>query len=462
VTRASGAAVLAVAVTACFNPRVPPEPVAAAPPSAHAASGPDRPPAAASVMQPEPEGVLAPAPVAREQRQRPDAPLSVLLIVLDGVRADVPWHGYARPIAPLLTSLSKRSVDFTRAYSVSSYTAKSISALLSGQYPSSQRRSGHFFTLFPASNRFFPELLQEAGVHTLSVQVGTYLRPGTGLDQGFAIWAIPEGIPPDPRSNQYITSDKLTLKAIELLQSSPPDQLKFMYLHYMDPHEPYLEHDIAPKWGHSARDRYDQEVWFTDYWVGELLTFCRQQPWWDRTAIIVTADHGEAFGEHGRYKHGFALYEMVVRVPLLFHVPGAPPGSVATRRSHIDVGPTILDLMGQPIPADLVGKSLVPEIFGAPALPRPILLDLPADTNNPEARALIDGAFKLIVNGEDYNFELYDLSADPDELHNLAASHPDELARMQAQYRRLWQQVPVVKAYGGMQLSNGRIADGPM
>jgi len=407
------------------------------------------------------EGPAADAPHEQARLERPAEPLNVLLIVIDGMRADMPWEGYSRPVAPNLSNLQKHSVTFSRAYSVSSYTAKSVGAILASQYPSALFRSGHFFTLFPPSNLFFPELLQQAKVHTFSVQVGTYLRPGTGLDQGFDIWAIPAGIPGNPRSDQYITSDKLTLKAIELLQESPPDQLRFMYLHYMDTHEPYLRHSIAPDWGHSSRDRYDQEIWFTDYWVGELLTFCRQQTWWDKTAVIVTADHGEAFGEHARYKHGFALWEVLVRVPLLFHVPGAAPAQVAERRSHIDLAPTILDLMGVAIPKSFVGKSLVPEIFGKAEPPRPILLDLPADTNNPELRALIDHGLKLIINGEDLHFQLYDLEADPGEQTDIKATEPEKYEAMKEEYRRLWQAVPVIQAYGGAQLSNGRIANGP-
>ena len=100
------------------------------------------------------------------------------------MRADMPWAGYPRKIAPNLTALEKQSISYTRAYSVSSYTAKSVAAVLSGQYPSSLKRSGYFFTKYPDSDLFFPELLHKAGVHTMATHGHMYLEgPKAGCNR---------------------------------------------------------------------------------------------------------------------------------------------------------------------------------------------------------------------------------------------------------------------------------------
>jgi len=433
-------------------------------PTAEARAEPSRPPAADRVLAlptagPVVKPPLAPAPPPTAAG--PDRPLNVLLVIVDGMRSDMPWAGYERDVAPNLTALEKQSVSYTRGYSVSSYTAKSVAAMLSGQYPSALLRSGHFFTVFPDTNLFFPEVLEKGGVHTMSAQAGTYIRHGTGLDQGFVDWRIIQGVTMNPRSKDFITSEKLTNLVIDQLRASPVGRPRFLYVHYMDPHEPYLKHREAPQWGISARDRYDQEIFYTDLWVGELLDFCRRQSWWDRTAVIVTADHGEGFGEHGRFKHAFDLWEMLTRVPMFFRLPGVSARRIGVARSHIDLAPTILDLMGQPISPEFAGKSLVPELYGGEAYPRPILLDLPEDNRNPERRALVDGDWKLMVYGPDDRFELYDLRSDPGEDHNLKKKEPQKLEQMLRLYRKVWGAVHTVKPYGGVKLVSGNIAKGP-
>ncbi|MCC6216806.1 MAG: sulfatase [Polyangiaceae bacterium] len=389
------------------------------------------------------------------------APLNVLMLFVDSMRADMPWAGYPREIAPHLTALEKQSVSWTRGYSVSSYTAKSVAAALSGRYPSSLKRSGYFFTKYPPSNVFFPELLQAAGVHTVSAHAHAYMSRGNGLDQGFVDWQVVGGISFDAQTDHHVTSDKLTKLVIEQLSRAPSGKPFFAYVHYMDPHDQYVQHEESPRWGTGLRDRYDSEIFYTDVWIGKLLEWCRAQPWWGTTAVIVSADHGEAFGEHKRFRHAFELYEVLVRVPLFLFAPGLAPRRVEVARSGVDLAPTILELMGQPPGEGLAGKSLVPEARGGVAEPRPVLLDLPADSNNPERRALIDGTWKLLVFGRDQAFQLFDLAADPGESKDLARKRPEELARMKKLYGEVWGAVPRVKPFGGNKLEGGGTASGP-
>src|SRR5271170_7119116 len=123
--------------------------------------------ALASVKQPPASAPLvdaaAPAPSAIPTRPRSD--LNVVLLTIDSLRADMPWAGYPRPIAPRLTELEGRSVSYTRAYSISSYTSMSLGGLLGDRIPSELTRSGYFFGTYK-NNVFFPKLLQSAGIHT--------------------------------------------------------------------------------------------------------------------------------------------------------------------------------------------------------------------------------------------------------------------------------------------------------
>ncbi|MCL2825029.1 MAG: sulfatase-like hydrolase/transferase, partial [Polyangiaceae bacterium] len=174
-----------------------------------------------------------------------------------------------------------------------------------------------------------------------------------------------------------------------------------------------------------------------------------------RTAIIVTSDHGEAFGEHGMFRHGFEVWEEIARVPLVVYVPGLEPKRVKTRRSLIDLVPTILDLLDQnpsqitpKHDADfLSGTSLVTDLLadaGAEPQQRDILVDMPPGPNNEARRAYIHENMKLIVAGG-VRYQLFDLGSDPGEKHNLAGNK--ELMAQQRerynQFRETLREVPL-------------------
>jgi choline-sulfatase len=451
ILRFCAAAVAASSLAACGKPsgaHADSSPVA--PASAVAASS--VPPAASSASStPPPRG--------------PTEPLNVILLSIDSLRQDMPWTGYPKAIAPNLTRLAEESVVYTHAYSVSSYTAKSVAAFLASRYPSSLYRSGFFFTDYAKSNVFMGEALHDHGVRTMGIHAHAYFGRGKHLDQGFDVWEVVPGISFDATTDKNITSSKMTDLGIKAL-GDPANTGKpfFAWLHYLDPHDEYLSHAESPDFGKGNRSRYDSEVFFTDLHVGRLLEFAKKQPWWEKTAVIVTSDHGEAFGEHGAYKHAFWLWEVLTRVPLFVHAPGVSPSRIDRKRSHVDLAPTILDLEGvHDVPPSFVGKSLVPEIYGTekPGDRDPIVLDLPEDSHNPEVRAIIAGNLKLIVY-DGVRYELYDLASDPDELHDLAKTEPEKLAEMKAADALARSKIPRVESYGGMKLRNGKVAKGPM
>ena len=441
VRRARDAAIALLGLaSACSRPPAEPTPREAAP----------LPPQRAKTGAPPPASRPADAGLRdRPTRRRPEGPLNVVLILVDSMRADMPWAGYPRDVAPTLTEMEKESVSYTRAHSISSYTAKSLGGLLSGKYPSSLPRTSHFFTSYSNETLFFPEVLEQAGVRSLAVHGHTYMggKRNKGLAQGFHTWQLVRGLHWEmPKREWDVTSHKITPLATKLLDAVPADRRFFLYVHYMDPHHGYQNHAGSKRWGDRPRDRYDAEMFYTDGWLKKLVDHLRARADWSETVVVVSADHGDAFGEHGQTRHAFTLWETVTHVPLFFYnLPGAPARRIDEPRSHIDLAPTILDLMGAPPSPDLVGESLVGELYGAEPTRRPVLLDLPKDDTNPELRAVIDGDHKLIVSGKGFRRQLFNLAEDPGELVDLARKDPAKLEHMKGVFEATWGKVPFVR-----------------
>lgn len=343
--------------------------------------------------------------------------LDVIVISVDSLRADMPWAGYPRPIAPRLTELEKRSVSYTRAYAISSYTSMSLGGFLGGKLPSEMKRSGFFFGSYSPDNVMFPELLAAKGIRTMTAHAHGYFS-SAGFDQGFDVYQVVPGIKFDNTTDNNVTSPQHEAMAEKILDDPRLETERFFaWFHFLDPHDQYISHekDGIPPYGKTLRDRYDAEVTFTDRYLAKLLDFIGTKSWSKRTAIIVTADHGEAFGEHNMYSHGFELWENLVRVPMFFVVPGAAPRRIDTPRSAIDLAPTITELLGVPADPGFEGKSLVAEIHGAAAEPRDVVIDLPMTSDNDKRRAIVRDKLKIVAYGKEEALRLYDLEADPDE-----------------------------------------------
>jgi arylsulfatase A-like enzyme len=374
----------------------------------------------------------------------------------------MPWSGYPRPIAPNLTRLVEESTTYAEAYALSSSTPKSLAALFASRYPSTLYRSGWFFADYPPSNLFLPQALTKGNVRTVAWQGHPYLKSRASFGLGFAVC---ESLPNAGAValGGEITSPDLVALGMRLLAAQDDTHRFFAWTHFLDPHVKYLKHPECPNWGNQERDRYDSEICYTDRWLGNLLGFARTQAWWKDTVVIITADHGEAFGEHQMREHAFELWQPLVRVPLIIHIPGKKPQRVAARRSHLDLAPTILDLMGVNPAPTFLGKSLRPELLAErPADNRePIVLDSPADHHSPYRRAMVEGDYKLIERGAG-NFLLFDLTRDPGEAQDLSRKQSEVLTTMRKKLEAVWQKTPAVEAYGGMRLANGTRAQGKM
>ncbi len=418
------------------------------------------------------DGDAATAAAGEPARAGPTRTFNVVFFTVDTLRADLGFGGYSKPVSPNLDALAAKSTVFERGYSMSSYTAKSMGSMMIGRYPSEAARDYEHFTTYYPSNIFVAERARAAGVHTFAGQCHYYFQWNTGYQQGFNVWdtsAIPPGMGDNDSS---ITSERLSDLAIKML--SKPDNVTptkgdggapqrfFAWFHYFDPHAQYVRHPGSPPFatmegGPPMRRVYDEEVWFTDKHIGRVLDYIASQPWGADTAIILTADHGEAFGDHGVLTHGHELYEPLVRVPLIVYVPGVAPRRVSIKRSAIDIAPTIVDLVSRenkPAP-ELRGESLLADIYataGAALAERDIYLDMPQGPLNDMRRAIITGTtpgMKLIHFGGS-RYSLFDLAADPAEVNDLAKEESfmkPAMARMQ-QFRGGLEEIAVGTAAG--------------
>lgn len=415
---------------------------------------------------PAPKAVAKPVPTpepVEPKEARPKRPLNVLLITVDALRADMPWTTYDKEIAPNLTALAKESVVYENHRSVSSYTAQTVATMMTGRYASTLYRTGLFFTNYFDSNEWITEAMQEKTIRTMAVHAHLYFDRAPGLKQGFDIYKMVPGLTWNAQTDESVTSHKSISEIIKLLED--PENTKgqfFLWTHLMDPHDQYVKHEESPDFGNDNRGRYDSEVWYTDMWLGKLFEFGKKQPWWDHTAIIISADHGEAFGEHDMYKHAFEVWDVLTRVPLIVKAPGAEPKVIKEPRTHIDLAPTIMDLMKLEPLEGFQGETLVPEIYGEeePESREPLLVELAEDSNNPARRAIIEGDYKLIV-FESWKKQLFNLKDDPGEEKDLSEEMPEKVKELEAKLKEKFDALPVIAPFGGNKLRSGKIATGP-
>lgn len=363
-------------------------------------------------------------------------PLNVILITIDTLRADVGFLGYPKPVSPNLDKLAAESTIYERAYSLASYTGKSIGPMLIGRYPSETYRDGSHFNTYVPKNVFVTERLKDAGYRTFGCAGHWYFRPWSGLSQGmdtFDVSAIPPGM---GDNDDTVTSEAIANVALKMLQNPANTGSKFfMWMHFFDPHMQYVGHPGAPDMMMGAtggaafgRAAYDGEIWFTDKHIGRVLDYVKSASFANDTAIIVTADHGEAFGEHAMSWHGGELWEPLVHVPLVLYVPGQKARRVAEKRGAIDIAPTILELAGIKIPEELgeiQGTSLLADTLAPPGAAldeRDVYLDMPIGPFNGMRRGLLFGkspGMKVLHFGG-AQYSLFDLANDPQEKNDLA------------------------------------------
>lgn len=347
-----------------------------------------------------------------------------ILVSIDTLRADrMSLYGYARPTTLELEEIARSGLVFDRAYSGGTSTGIAFAAL-------NRSATRGAAVLGPGRGSLF-RTLRDAGYATGQVNAiptATWLSAERWRMYRAAVLEGVERYSPggfaSSRDAAGVTDD-----ALAYIESLPTGKPHATWVHYFDPHTP-REKLGGFDFGDSDSDVYDSEIAFTDREVGRLLRGLKASGRLERAVVVLLADHGEAFFEHGLDLHEGRPYDHQIWVPLVVWAPGLEPGRTLTPVSTIDVGPTVLRLLGLPPIPGAEGRDLL----AAGRNPRPIFSETPA--NVPGATyftyAVTDGNWRLLYDGLVGTVELYDLERDPLQEHNLADAEPERLAHLRA------------------------------
>lgn len=399
-------------------------------------------------------------------------PLHIVWVVLDATPAsELGTYGYERPISPHIDELARESVVFERAYAQAPLTLVSTASFLTGRYPRTAVLDGKLAG--PAGTL----LMRQRGYRTIAFSENPWISPAFGFDQAFEEIHV---ISPMKRA---------TSRGAEIFEQARRDTARtidralewmrvrrdvpfFAYLHLLPPHTPYnppapfrgrfvsgdppldgpgrsllelalgrgRDSDTGHFWdtvlGWSPlpveqreflRDRYDENLAYADHQVGRLVTGMHDALLLDSTLLIVSSDHGEAFGQHGQFLHASSVYDEQVRVPLIVRLPqtNSRISRIATPVELVDVMPTILEAAGVDTEG-MAGESLLSALRGDELPRRPVksFLSYSSEGRRKTAGfAVVKDHWKLIAVGD--HLALFDLEADPQESHNVADRHSD-------------------------------------
>ena len=371
------------------------------------------------------------APVPPSLPARPN----IILLSIDALRADhVGCYGYSRPTTPRIDELAKQSVLFKNGWAHSPSTRYSVPAILTGRYESTIAwGSDHWPPTVLPENRLISEMLKDHGYHTAAILPAPYFAPRAanmhmsmwGLDQGFddydnSLAHLHSHAGGDPARATGSSSKEVGDLAVKWLDGAAKQQSPFfLWVHFYDPHYLYEKHPEVPDFGKDDEAVYDNEIRYTDLHLGRILDALKSTGAYENSVIIVTADHGEGFGEHGVRQHGYHIYSQQNKVPFLVKVPGVAPRTVEEPVGHVDLFPTLLNLLRAPDEPQLLGTSFVDLLTGTDN-PRPRLVFEEVDYEGPTARkAVASRTHQLIANVvPDGTDEYYDLEQDPTESHD--------------------------------------------
>ena len=344
--------------------------------------------------------------------------LNVLLITIDTLRADrLSCYGSQRPKTPNIDRLAERGVLFERAFANTSTTLPSHANILLGVTPNYHGVHENLNFVVNEKLLTLAEHLKNNGYATAAF-VGAYpLDSRFGLSQGFDIYD-------DNYRHVHTKNFSLLERNAEAVIKAALEWLQgrrspwFLWIHCWDPHIPY---DPPEPFKTQYKEHlYEGEVAYVDFALGKFLDYMKKNSLFDSTLIIFTGDHGESLGQHGEETHGFFAYNSSIWIPLIICNPATVPGRIEQYVSHIDIFPTVCDILGIEKPSFLQGISLLPALKGMKLPERPIYFEslypyysrgwAPLKGFILEKKKFIDSPIP----------ELYDLEHDFDELNNLA------------------------------------------
>jgi len=418
----------------------------------------------------------------------------VFFITVDTLRADhLGVYGYDRPTSPYLDSLAKRSVLFDWAIVQWPKTGPSFASMFTGQYPHTTGLTHQAAIFIPDGYLTLPQFLKNQGFATLAVNANGVLNTDLGWQRGFDEYletrtAFVQADASEQAYRDTMNARRVNELALPLLEKHRAAERLFAWIHYCDPHTPYLlppgfdnpflgdaraadptPVDFTTGEGAQIGDhtqlgfyvaQYDANVRVVDQAVEQLMAKLEGLGLLDDALVIFTADHGESLGEHGYFLgHGRLPYNPTSRVPFFLWRPGIAPARVTTPVELVDLYPTLRDLVapGKEV-AGLEGRSLLSHLAGrAPASDAPRLAFSAAGGGSPltHFRSVQDERWKLVFHppletrkGErPALWELYDLAADPLETRNLFRDDDSQARRLNVALRgwmgdRLWIRPP--------------------
>jgi arylsulfatase A-like enzyme len=408
---------------------------------------------------------------------------NLILFSVDTLRPDrLGAYGSDRGATPAIDWLASTGILFENAYSQAPKTAPSHMTLFTGLYPEAHGVENWIEGENPRLSEGVPTLASILAAHGYETRALTgfgHLRPELGFDRGFS----------DYRSGgdviALLRGTEQTLEELAARRAAGDDQPFFLFLHTYEVHDPYvapasylapyvdpaysgriigtrieLELRVGSDWAKQhelywslvdkessadlshLQDLYEAAIAFTDGQIANLIHSLRELDLEDDTIVVFLSDHGEEFGEHGGFLHE-TLHEEVLRVPLIVKIPGERGDRSRGRRvvetvRLIDVLPTLLELLDLPAPPHLQGESFLPLLEGKPGPDRPVFAQWPHES----MASITRGSWKLIqkAEGEASTVELYELTEDSGERHNLAGEEVKKAAGLQGLLREHLQQ----------------------
>jgi arylsulfatase A-like enzyme len=325
---------------------------------------------------------------------------NILVIVIDTLRADhLSCYGYKTISTPNIDAFAYDGVLFHNMFTQSSWTKPSFASILSSTYPSTHQAIGKP-DMFSSQNLTLPEILHNNGYYTAAITNNVNVSDVFNFDQGFVEFTYLEPdffffaneaasklnfydvlrkvrekflVKKKKVEHYYKDAETVNEHIIHFLETYDSSSPFFLFVHYMDPHDPFFIHPYngtgyarvsnenpPPEFAEIYKETYEGEILFLDEKLGELRDYLIRKGFYDETIIVFTADHGEEFYEHGGWWHGKTLYDEQIRVPLFIKLP---QGNMQNTQSRIfvrgiDIGPSLLHLVDCEIPEQFQGISL--------------------------------------------------------------------------------------------------------
>jgi arylsulfatase A-like enzyme/Flp pilus assembly protein TadD len=344
--------------------------------------------------------------------------INLLLITVDTLRPDrLSCYSRSHLKTPNIDGLAEKGILFSKAFASTPTTLPSHANILLGTTPLYHGVHANSNNVVRDELLTLSEYLKDCGYSTGAFVGGYPLDSRFGLGQGFDIYDDDFAGPGVKKPSVLERSaGEVVEKALNWLTNI--ESPWFLWIHCFDPHDPYEPPE--PYKTQYKDDLYSGEVAYVDTVMGKLFDHMREKKYFGNTLIIFTGDHGESLGEHGELTHGYFAYNSTIWVPLIIVLPGGNPGRIGQDVSHIDIFPTICDVLLITKPPFLQGISLIPAIEGKDLKKRQIYFES-LDPYFSQGWAPLKG---FLYRGEKFMEsplpELYDLEDDFDELNNLA------------------------------------------